>query len=47
MNTEKIIYQISAEGLQTVADEELGRNLTQKEVCLLEDEVGDFIGKRG
>ncbi|MDR0708117.1 MAG: hypothetical protein LBF60_09660 [Treponema sp.] len=43
MNTDKIIYQLSVEDLQTVADEELGRNLTEEEICLLEDKVGDFI----
>jgi len=42
-NTEKVIYSLSVADLQTVANEELGRDLTQNELLLIEDKIGDFI----
>ncbi len=46
MNTEnlhKVIYQLTVEDLQTVADEVLGRRLSEKEIGLLERKIGNHI----
>ena len=40
---EKIIYSINIEDVQNVAEEELERKLTAKELRLVEDKVGDYI----
>jgi hypothetical protein len=42
MDTSKIIYSINIEDVQNVA-EELGRNLTKKELKIIEDKIGDYI----
>ena len=42
-NPEKIIYSINIEDIQTVAEQELERKLTAKELRLVEDKVGDYI----
>ncbi|MFQ3599464.1 MAG: hypothetical protein SNJ55_10430 [Chloroherpetonaceae bacterium] len=42
-NLEKIIYQLTVEDLQNVANEELNRDLTEEEIKLLEDKIGDYI----
>ena len=43
INPEKIIYSINIEDVQTVAEQELERKLTAKELRLVEDKVGDYI----
>jgi hypothetical protein len=40
---DKIIYQLTVEDLQNVANEKLNRNLTEEEIKLLEDKIGDNI----
>ena len=40
---ERTIYSLEVADLQTVANEELGRNLTEKEIKLVEEEVGGYI----
>ena len=43
INPEKIIYSINIEDVQNVAEQELERKLTAKELRLVEDKVGDYI----
>lgn len=43
INPEKIIYSINIEDIQNVAEQELERKLTAKELRLVEDRVGDYI----
>ncbi|MDP3296234.1 MAG: hypothetical protein Q8N09_01360 [Thermodesulfovibrionia bacterium] len=43
MNTSKIIYSINLEDVQNVAEEELGRKFTKKELQVIEDKIGDYI----
>lgn len=43
MNLNKIIYSINIEDVQTVAEEELGRELTDDELKFVEDKIGDYI----
>lgn len=43
MNTSKIIYSINIEDVQNVAEEEIGRKLTTKELKVIEDKIGDYI----
>lgn len=43
MNKNKIIYSINIEDLQNVAEQELERKLTAKELKLAEDKVGNYI----
>ena len=43
INPEKIIYSINIEDIQNVAEQELERKLTAKELRLVEDKVGDYI----
>lgn len=38
---EKIIYHLTVEDLQNVANDELSRDLTEEEIKLLEDKIGD------
>lgn len=40
---DKIIYQLTVEDLQNVADDELDRDLTEEEIKLLEDKISDYI----
>lgn len=40
---DKIIYQLTVKDLQNVANDELNRDLTEEEVKLLEDKIGDYI----
>jgi hypothetical protein len=40
---DKIIYQLTVEDLQNVANDELDRDLTEEEIRLLEDKIGDDI----
>jgi len=41
---ERIVYSVNIEDIQTVAQEELGRRLTSKELKRIEDNLGDYIG---
>jgi len=43
MNKNKIIYSINIEDVQNVAEQELERKLTAKELRLVEDKIGDCI----
>ena len=40
---DKIIYSLNIEDIQTVAKEELDRELTDEEIALVEDTVGEYI----
>ncbi|MBP7273852.1 MAG: hypothetical protein KA974_08410 [Saprospiraceae bacterium] len=42
-NLEKIIYQLTVEDLQNVANDEIDRDLTEEEIKLLQDKIGDYI----
>lgn len=42
-NPDKIIYSINIEDIQTVAEEELGRKLSRKELKIIEDKIGNYI----
>ena len=39
----KVIYSINIEDLQTVAEQELERELTNDEIEIVEKRLGDFI----
>ena len=39
----KIIYQLTVEDIQTVADQELNRELNRKEIALIEDTIAENI----
>ena len=43
IDPEKIIYSINIEDIQNVAEQELERKLTAKELRLVEDKVGNYI----
>jgi hypothetical protein len=43
MKTSKIIYSINIEDVQNVAEQELDRELTKKELKIVEDKLGDYI----
>lgn len=43
MNTSKIVFSINIEDVQNVAEEELGRKLTNKELKIIEDKIGEYI----
>lgn len=40
---ERIVYSINVEDLQMVADQELDRKLTEKEIKFVEDRLGDHV----
>jgi hypothetical protein len=40
----KVIYYINVEDLQNVAEQELDRKLTDKEIDLIGEKLGDHIG---
>ena len=42
-NIDKVIYQLTIEDLQNVANEELERVLTESEIKILEEKIGDYI----
>jgi hypothetical protein len=42
-DTNRIIYSLNVEDVQNVAREILKRKLTDKEILLVEDSVGDYI----
>jgi hypothetical protein len=43
MNRNKIIYSLNVENIQTVALEEIGRELTDKEIQMIIEPIGDYI----
>ncbi|MFZ6008014.1 MAG: hypothetical protein ACOYU2_10235 [Nitrospirota bacterium] len=43
MNLSKIIYSINIEDVWTVAEEEFERELTTKELKIVENKIGDYI----
>ncbi len=43
IDPEKIIYSINIEDVQNVAEQELERKLTAKELRLVEDKIGDYL----
>ena len=44
IDPEKIIYSINIEDIQNVAKQELDRKLTEEELKLVEDKLGDYVG---
>ena len=42
-DSERIVYSLNVEDIQQVAQEVLERKLTQKEISLIEDTIGDYI----
>ena len=40
---DRIIYSINVEDLQTVAEQESERELTDEEIKIVEDRLGDYI----
>ena len=43
MNKNKIVYKLTVEDIQTVADEMFDRNLSNEEIEKVEDRIGDYI----
>ena len=43
VNSDKVIYQLTVDDLKTVANDVLDRELTEKEIKLLEEKIGDYI----
>ncbi|MCX6260674.1 MAG: hypothetical protein NTY95_07540 [Bacteroidia bacterium] len=43
MNTSKIIYSINIEDIQNVAEEYLGRQVSKKDLKVIEKKLGDYI----
>lgn len=43
IDTSKIIYSLNIEDVQNVAEQEFERELTKKELKIVEDKVGDYI----
>jgi hypothetical protein len=41
MKKSKIIYSINIEDVQNVADQEIGRKLTEEELKIIEEKIGD------
>ena len=39
----RIVYSLNVEDLQTIADQDLGRELSEKEIQKVENRVGDYI----
>ena len=44
IETKKIIYSINIEDIQTVAEQEFDRKLTEEELRLVENKLGDYVG---
>lgn len=40
---DRIIYSINVEDVQNVADQELDRELTDKEIEFIENRLGDYV----
>ena len=43
MKQSKIIYSIDCKDVQTVASEEFGRKLMEKEIHFVEERIGEYI----
>lgn len=43
IDTSKIIYSINNDDVQNVAEQEIGRKLTEKELEVIENKIGDYI----
>lgn len=43
INPSKIIYSINSEDVQNVAEQEFGRKLTEKELKVIQNKIGDYI----
>jgi hypothetical protein len=43
LDTSKLSYSINIEDVQNVAEEEIGRKLTKKELKIIEDKLGGYI----
>lgn len=43
IDSSKIIYSINIEDIQNVAEQELGRELKEKELQVIENKIGDYI----
>ncbi|MFQ5674858.1 MAG: hypothetical protein ACE5G1_03090 [bacterium] len=43
MDKEKVVYSISTEDAQTVAEQQFGRKLTEEEIKFLEGRIGNYI----
>jgi hypothetical protein len=41
--SEKVVYSLCVEDIQTVAKEVLNRKLKKKEIALVEDSIGNYI----
>lgn len=41
--SDRIIYSLNVEDIQNVARQTLGRELTEKEILLVEEAIGDHI----
>ena len=44
MNRKKILYSINIEDVQNVAEQALDRKLTEEELRLVENKLGDYVG---
>ena len=47
MNKKTIVYSINVQDLQTVARQELSRELSPKELAIVADKVGDYFDWHG
>jgi len=47
INNEKIVYSINVKDLQTVAKDELSRELSPREVEIIEEKIGDYFDWHG
>jgi hypothetical protein len=47
IRNKKILYSINVQDVQTVAQEKLGRKLTDAEIAPVEDTLGDYIDWHG
>ncbi|MBI1805964.1 MAG: hypothetical protein HYR76_02795 [Ignavibacteria bacterium] len=43
IDTERIVYSLNVEDIQEVARQILDRELTEKEIALVEESLGDYI----
>lgn len=43
LKPDKVIYQLTIEDLQNVANEELNRDLTESEIKIFEEKIGNYI----
>ena len=43
MRSNKTVYAISVEDVQDIANDLLDRQLTKKEIALIENSIGDYI----